>query len=88
VLVTSRLSEPQPWWGGQIERLGVGCHVSFRKLNRNTLERGLRTLADPSVQARAVALGAAITAEGDGLPAAARLLDDWLVTAEPTPARV
>jgi sterol 3beta-glucosyltransferase len=76
----------QPWWGGQVERLGVGVHVPFRKLNHDTLLAGLRTLSDPSIQARARALGAAITAEGDGLPAAARLFDDWLVTAEPTPA--
>lgn len=75
----------QPWWGEQMRRLGVGTHVPFRKLDRDALESGLRTLLDPTVEARARALGAAIQAEGDGLPAAAQLLEDWLVVAEPTP---
>jgi cytochrome P450/UDP:flavonoid glycosyltransferase YjiC (YdhE family) len=75
----------QPWWGEQMRRLGVGTHVPFRKLDRDALKSGLRTLLDPGTQARARALGAAIQAEGDGLPAAAQLLEDWLVTAEPTP---
>jgi UDP:flavonoid glycosyltransferase YjiC (YdhE family) len=76
----------QPWWGEQLGRLGVGTHVPFRKLDRDALKSGLHTLLDPGVQARARALGAAIQAEGDGLPAAAQLLEDWLVTAEPTPS--
>lgn len=76
----------QPWWGEQMRRLGVGTHVPFRKLDRDALESGLRTLLDPAVDARARALGAAIQAEGDGLPAAAQLLEDWLVTAEPAPS--
>lgn len=77
----------QPWWGEQMRRLGVGTHVPFRKLDRDALESGLRTLLDPAVEARARDLGAAIQAEGDGLPAAAQLLEDWLVVAEPTPTR-
>jgi cytochrome P450/UDP:flavonoid glycosyltransferase YjiC (YdhE family) len=76
----------QPWWGEQVRRLGAGTHVRFRKLDREALESGLRTILDPEVADRAAALGVAIEAEGDGLPAAARLLEDWLVTAEPTPA--
>jgi sterol 3beta-glucosyltransferase len=75
----------QPCWGEHMKRLGVGTHVRFRKLDRTTLEAGLRTLLDPGVVARAQALGAAIQAEGDGLPEATRLLEDWLVVAEPTP---
>lgn len=75
----------QPFWGEHLKRLGVGTHVPFRKLNRERLEAGLRTLLSPEVRTRARALGEAIRAEGDGLPAAAQLLDDWLVTAEPTP---
>jgi len=76
----------QPWWGEQMRRLGVGTHAPFRKLDRDGLESGLRTLLDPAVKVRARALGAAIQAEGDGLPAAAQLLEDWLVTAEPPPS--
>ena len=75
----------QPWWGERLRRLGVGTHVPFRKLDRSSLGQGLRTLLDASVKARAGAIGAAIEAEGDGLPKAASLFEDWLVVAEPTP---
>jgi sterol 3beta-glucosyltransferase len=77
----------QPWWGERIRRLGVGTHLSFRRLDRDNLESGLRKLLDPTVAARAEQLGAAIRAEGDGLPEATQLLEDWLVVAEPTPSR-
>lgn len=73
----------QPWWGEQMRRLGVGTHIPFRKLERDALRAGLRILLDPAVETRARAMGAAIRAEGDGLPAAAQTLEDWLVTAEP-----
>lgn len=75
----------QPWWGEHMRRLGVGTHVPFRKLDRQTLKAGLRTLLDPAVGSRARSLGAAIQAEGDGLPEAGRLFDDWIVRAQPTP---
>ena len=78
----------QPWWGEHMRRLGVGTHVPFCKLDRAALESGLCTLLDPDVNARAHTLGAAMQAEGDGLPAAARLLEDWLVVAEPTPVHL
>lgn len=77
----------QPWWGEQLRRLGVGTHLPFRKLDRHTLGVGLRALLEPATEARARSLGEAMAAEGDGLPAAARFLEDWLVTAEPTPLR-
>ncbi len=69
----------QPWWGERVRRLGVGTHVPFRKLDRERLEAGLRTLLDPAVEARAFALGEAIRAEGDGLPEATTILEDWLL---------
>jgi cytochrome P450/UDP:flavonoid glycosyltransferase YjiC (YdhE family) len=75
----------QPWWGEHMRRLGVGTHMPFRKLDRDALKSGLQVLFEPAVAARARALGAAIRAEGDGLPEATQLLEDWLVTAEPTP---
>ncbi|HWB70254.1 MAG TPA: glycosyltransferase [Solirubrobacterales bacterium] len=68
----------QPWWGEHMKRLGVGAHVPFRKLDRRLLESGLRTALEPDVVRRSAALGEAIRAEGDGLPAAARTLEDWL----------
>jgi sterol 3beta-glucosyltransferase len=69
----------QPWWGERLKRLGAGTHVPFRKLNQSRLEAGLDSLFDPAVIKRAEQLGAAIQAEGDGLPEAARLLEDWLL---------
>jgi sterol 3beta-glucosyltransferase len=71
----------QPWWGQHMVRLGVGTSVPFKKLDRASLESGLRTLLDPEVARRAETLGEAIRAEGDGLPRAARLFDEWLVRA-------
>lgn len=81
----------QPWWGERVRRLGVGAHVPFRKLDRKRLEAGLRTLLDPSVGARAAALGEAIRAEGDGLPEATEILEGWLLATRrksnsPTPS--
>jgi hypothetical protein len=38
----------------------------------------LKALFDPPTVARAKRLGAAIQVEGDGLPEATRLLEDWL----------
>lgn len=67
----------QPWWGEHMVRLGVGTHVPFRKLDRASLESGLRVLLDPGTARRAAALGGQIQAEGDGLPAAARLFESW-----------
>jgi sterol 3beta-glucosyltransferase len=68
----------QPWWGGQVQRLGVGAHIPFRKLSWATLSEGLRRALTPSTADRAKGLGDAIRAEGDGLPAAVELLDEWL----------
>lgn len=76
----------QPWWGERVRRLGVGAHMPFRKLDRGRLEAGLRTLLDPAVQARASALGEAIRAEGDGLPEATGILEDWLLAGSVRPA--
>ena len=75
----------QPWWGEHLKRLGVGTHVGFKRLDRARLQAGLSVLLQPDVKARAQALGARICSEGDGLPAAGEMLDDWLVTAEPPP---
>jgi sterol 3beta-glucosyltransferase len=71
----------QPFWGQRLERLGVGAHVPFKRLDRSKLEAGLRTLLSVPVGERAAALGEAIRAEGDGTERAARLVDDWLAAA-------
>jgi sterol 3beta-glucosyltransferase len=73
----------QPWWGRCLERLGVGHHLRFADLDRTTLEAGLRTVLDPDTAARAAALGHRMHAEPDGAHASARMLEAWLLTAEP-----
>ncbi|WP_354697995.1 glycosyltransferase [Paraconexibacter sp. AEG42_29] len=73
----------QPFWGRRVERLGVGAHVRFRKLDRATLRTGLARVLEPATARRATQLGAAIRAEGDGTVRAATAVDDWLVTAMP-----
>jgi sterol 3beta-glucosyltransferase len=78
----------QPWWGRRLERLGVGHHLRFANLDSKTLETGLRTVLDPHYAVRAAALGHRMRGEPDGAQASARMLEDWLVTAEPqTPPR-
>ena len=77
----------QPWWGRRLERLGVGHHLRFADLDRTTLEAGLRGVLDPDTAARAAALGQRMGAEPDGAHESARMLDDWLVTAEPQAPR-
>jgi sterol 3beta-glucosyltransferase len=73
----------QPWWGRRLELLGVGHHLRFADLDRTTLEAGLRRAFDPDTAARAAALGQRMGAEPDGAHESGRMLDDWLVTAEP-----
>jgi sterol 3beta-glucosyltransferase len=77
------VSFDQPWWGRRLERLGVGHHLRFADLDRTTLEAGLRLVLDPDTAARAAALGQRMEAEPDGAHESARMLDDWLVTAQP-----
>jgi hypothetical protein len=66
----------------------VGHHLRFADLDRTTLEAGLRGVLDPDTAARAAALGQRMGAEPDGAHESGRMLDDWLVTAQPqTPPR-
>lgn len=73
----------QPWWGRRLERLGVGRHLRFADLDRVRLETGLRRVLEPRTAARAATLGHRMRGEPDGAHASARMLEDWLVTAEP-----
>jgi sterol 3beta-glucosyltransferase len=77
----------QPWWGRRLELLGVGHHLRFADLDRTKLEAGLRGVLDPDTAVRAAALGQRIGAEPDGAHESGRMLDDWLVTAQPQTPR-
>lgn len=64
----------QPFWGGRLEKLGVGTHVPFAHLDETALEEGLRALSRPKTVSAAAALGERLRAE----PAAAEVAADRL----------
>ena len=47
------VSFDQPFWGAQIEKLKLGAHVPFPKVDADTLTAGLRVLLDPKTVQRA-----------------------------------
>jgi UDP:flavonoid glycosyltransferase YjiC (YdhE family) len=65
----------QPFWGSRVERLGVGAHLRFSRLDERTLEQGLRRVLEPGVAERAAALGARLRAEPPAAPLAADLVE-------------
>lgn len=53
----------QPFWGRTLEKLGVGAHVPFQKLDARRLERGLARILDPRVTSAARDLGRKLSRE-------------------------
>lgn len=53
----------QPFWGTQVERLGVGSHVRFAALTERTLGDALGKVMEPGVQHRARRVAASLRAE-------------------------
>jgi sterol 3beta-glucosyltransferase len=66
-VVTSIFAD-QPFWGAQLERLGVAVHLPFKKLRQQSLEQALRRVIDPSMQSAAKKLGEVVRAEPDATP--------------------
>jgi sterol 3beta-glucosyltransferase len=64
----------QPYWGARVEKLGVGRHVPFSKLDRSTLLAGVAALRSPAVRERAEALGQQLRAE-DGVARAVSAIE-------------
>jgi sterol 3beta-glucosyltransferase len=62
----------QPFWGARVERLGVGTHLPFVRLDAASLEAALRTALRSDVATTAHRLGVRIAAEA---PAAAVAAD-------------
>lgn len=75
----------QPFWGTQLERLGVGTHTRFADLTEDVLRSGLRRLLTEPVRRRAALLGEQVRAGPDGTPAAADQIDKYLITREVSP---
>ena len=69
--VVASVFADQPFWGAQGERLGVGVHLPFKRLNAKTLETALRRALQPDMRLAAASLGAAVRAEPDAAPAIA-----------------
>jgi UDP:flavonoid glycosyltransferase YjiC (YdhE family) len=68
----------QPFWGIQLERLGVGTHVRHSLLTEDALHSGIRLLMTEPVRKRAALLGQQLRAEPDGTLAAADEIDQFL----------
>jgi sterol 3beta-glucosyltransferase len=64
----------QPHWGSRVERLGVGAHVPYAKLNQARLTKALRVALQEETKARAVALGEKLRAEEGNAVALQELL--------------
>ena len=67
-VITSVFAD-QPFWGTRIERLGVGVHLPFKKLDAGSLDRALRRVLDLAMKAAADRLGATLRSEPDAAPA-------------------
>lgn len=66
-IVTSVFAD-QPFWGAQCERLNVGIHLPFKRLNGKKLEAGLQKILQSEVKRAAATLGEAVRAEPDAAP--------------------
>lgn len=65
----------QPFWGTQLERLGVGAHVRFAALDEQSLTSALERVLTSDVAARAADLGARMRGEPDAAERAADLVE-------------
>lgn len=64
--VVASVFADQPFWGAQLERLGVGVHLPFKNFSDATLQKALTRILDPQVTNAAKRLGEAVRAEQDG----------------------
>ncbi|GAB2691119.1 glycosyltransferase [Nocardia thraciensis] len=69
------VSFDQPMWGGQVERLGVGAHLSFRKLDSERLAEGVRHILRPEVGQRAKELAAQLQTSSDATARTADIVE-------------
>ncbi|BCK57662.1 glycosyltransferase [Nocardia wallacei] len=69
------VSFDQPMWGAQVERLGVGAHVSFRRLDRERLAAGVRRILRPEFAARAKDLAARLQSNDDATARTADIVE-------------
>lgn len=65
----------QPFWGAQVERLGVGCHTRFSNLNAQNLQDGIQCLLEPATARRAYEFGMELKLDTFGARRAADLIE-------------
>ncbi|GAB2675355.1 glycosyltransferase [Nocardia goodfellowii] len=73
--VVCSVSFDQPMWGGQVERLGVGAHLSFRKLDRAHLTSALRTALAEETRGRTKTLAAQLHSHSDATSRTADIVE-------------
>jgi sterol 3beta-glucosyltransferase len=74
--VVASVFADQPFWGTRLTRLGLGCHVPFRRLSCDSLERGLRRASDAAAVARAAAFADRMRSEPDPVLEAVQLIEE------------
>ncbi|WP_433564954.1 glycosyltransferase [Nocardia sp. CA-151230] len=74
----------QPYWGRQVEALGLGATAQFAGLSANRLERLLIRATEPGVVLRAAAHGARF--RDDGIQRAADVIESLALEPESPPA--
>ncbi|MEU1983936.1 glycosyltransferase [Nocardia sp. NPDC019395] len=69
------VSFDQPMWGGQVERLGVGVHLPFAKLETGRLTAAVRALLEPSIAGRAASLAESLRSGSDATTRTADIVE-------------
>lgn len=69
------VSFDQPMWGGQVERLGVGAHLPFRKLTREALTAALQTVLATETAERTKFLAAQLQSNSDATARTADIVE-------------
>ncbi len=65
----------QPFWGTQVERLGVGSHVRFAELTERALGDGLGRIMAPDVRGQVRRVAARLQAETDATARTADIIE-------------
>ena len=65
----------QPFWGARLERLGVGVHLPFKKVNAASLEKAMGRIVEPDIRNKAAQLGEQLRAEPDATPSIVALAE-------------
>jgi sterol 3beta-glucosyltransferase len=65
----------QPFWGVRLERLGVGVHLPFKKLDAASLDTAMARILEPNMRNKAAQLGERLRDEPDATPSIVALVE-------------